>query len=196
MPAAPHPPPSHKSDQWTRCNQWLRRSAPGPCSSENRCRRRWAPPRTNCFALWEEVGRGQQKARDGVPHTPHPFSHPAQPRPGPPATIAELEDSCVRVHQQVLGLDVTVTHPLGVDVGQAPEELVHVHLGWAGDSTTAGSAHRTCQRSPLMAEEPFQAPCSSSKTLLLPLGPPSLGCTGITWRACSNRDPGAPSQSF
>lgn len=53
-----------------------------------------------------------------------------------PAKIAELEDSSVRVHKQILGLDVTVTHTLGVDVGQTPEELVHVHLGWAGHSST------------------------------------------------------------
>ena len=41
------------------------------------------------------------------------------------AKIAELEDSSVRVHKQI---DVTVTDTLGVYVGQAPEELVHVHL--------------------------------------------------------------------
>lgn len=62
-----------------------------------------------------------------------------------PAKITELEDSCVRVHKQILGLDVTVTHALGVDVGQAPEELVHIHLGWAGHtrSAPANSPHST-----------------------------------------------------
>lgn len=93
-------------------------------------------PRTNCFALWEERGRSEQKARVGV-SPPRPFGQPAHSRSGPPAKIAELEDSSVGVHQQVLGLDVAVTHPLGVDVGQAPEELVHVHLGGAGDGTAA-----------------------------------------------------------
>lgn len=63
-----------------------------------------------------------------------PFEPPSTPRSGPPAKIAELEDSSVGVHQQVLGLDVTVTYTLGVDVGQAPEELVHVYLGQAEDS--------------------------------------------------------------
>jgi hypothetical protein len=58
-----------------------------------------------------------------------PTPNPGAPGKAPPAKIAELEDSSVGVHQKVLGLDVTVTHTLGVDVGQAPEELVHVYLG-------------------------------------------------------------------
>jgi hypothetical protein len=62
----------------------------------------------------------------------HAFRHPTGYRTDLPAKIAELEDSSVRVHKQILGLDVTVTHTLGVDVGQAPEELVHVHLGREG----------------------------------------------------------------
>ena len=46
-----------------------------------------------------------------------------------PAKVAELENGRLWIHQQVLGLDISVTHALGVDVGQATEELVHVHLG-------------------------------------------------------------------
>ena len=45
-----------------------------------------------------------------------------------PAEVAELEHGCLGVHQQVLGLDVPVAHALRVDVGQAAEQLVHVHL--------------------------------------------------------------------
>ena len=46
----------------------------------------------------------------------------------PPAKVTELEHGCLRVQQQVLGLDVPMADPKGMDVGQAPEELVHVHL--------------------------------------------------------------------
>lgn len=45
-----------------------------------------------------------------------------------PAKVAQLEDGSFRVHQQVLGLDVSVAHTLGMDVGQAAKQLVHVHL--------------------------------------------------------------------
>lgn len=45
-----------------------------------------------------------------------------------PAKVTQLEDGGFRVHQQVLGLDVPVTHTLGMDVGQAAKQLVHVHL--------------------------------------------------------------------
>ena len=45
-----------------------------------------------------------------------------------PAEVTELQHGCLGVQQQVLGLDVTVTDPEGVDVGQAAEELVHVQL--------------------------------------------------------------------
>lgn len=88
-------------------------------------------PRTNCFALWEKVGRVKHEIKLKT----HPFRLPTGSNSGLPAKIAELEDSSVRVHKQILGLDVTVTHTLGVDVGQAPEELVHVHLGWVEHST-------------------------------------------------------------
>lgn len=45
-----------------------------------------------------------------------------------PAEVAELEHSGLGVQQQVLGLDVPVADPKRVDVGQAPEQLVHVQL--------------------------------------------------------------------
>lgn len=45
-----------------------------------------------------------------------------------PAKVTQLEDGCLWVHQEVLGLDVSMTHALGMNIGQAPEQLVHVHL--------------------------------------------------------------------
>lgn len=45
-----------------------------------------------------------------------------------PAEVAELEHGGLGVQQQVLGLDVPVADPKRVDVGQAPEQLVHVQL--------------------------------------------------------------------
>lgn len=48
--------------------------------------------------------------------------------PGLPPEITQLEDSRLRVHQQVLGLDVSVTHALGMDVRQTAEQLIHIHL--------------------------------------------------------------------
>lgn len=42
--------------------------------------------------------------------------------------IAQLQDTSVRVQQEVLGLDVAMTNSLGVDVGQRPEQLVDVEL--------------------------------------------------------------------
>lgn len=45
-----------------------------------------------------------------------------------PAKVTQLEDGSFWVDQQVLGLDVSVTNPLGVDVSQTAEQLVHVHL--------------------------------------------------------------------
>mmetsp|Transcript_12686 Transcript_12686/g.54479 ORF Transcript_12686/g.54479 Transcript_12686/m.54479 type:complete len:328 (-) Transcript_12686:173-1156(-) len=44
------------------------------------------------------------------------------------AKVAELELVRPRVHQQVLGLDVAVTDPAAVDVGQRPGHLVRVEL--------------------------------------------------------------------
>lgn len=45
-----------------------------------------------------------------------------------PAEVTELQYRCVRVHQQVLGLDVPMTHALGMDVSETAEQLVHVYL--------------------------------------------------------------------
>lgn len=45
-----------------------------------------------------------------------------------PAKVAEFEDACLGVEEEVLRLDVSVTHTVGVDVGQRPKQLVHVHL--------------------------------------------------------------------
>lgn len=91
--------------------------------------------------------------RARVPTCPSAAQHtPGQAHP--PAKITELEDSCVRVHQQVLGLDVTVAHTLGVDVGQAPEELVHVHLGQTGQNS---SPALPTIAPPSQPQEPLQA---------------------------------------
>lgn len=49
---------------------------------------------------------------------------------GSPAKVTQLQDGSFRVHQQVLGLDVSVTHTLGMDVSQTAKQLVHVHLRW------------------------------------------------------------------
>lgn len=84
-----------------------------------------------------------------------------------PAKITELEDSSVRVHKQILGLDVTVTHTLGVDIGQAPEELVHVHLGWAGHSSTPVHCFPTEHTvGPHYATVPAGCPMASAPELL------------------------------
>lgn len=45
-----------------------------------------------------------------------------------PAEVTQLEDSGVWVDEQVLRLDVSVTHTLGMDVSQTAEQLVHVDL--------------------------------------------------------------------
>lgn len=42
--------------------------------------------------------------------------------------VTEFEDSGGRVQQQVLGFDISVADPLGVDVGQGPEELIDIEL--------------------------------------------------------------------
>lgn len=57
------------------------------------------------------------------------------PPPCSPAKVTQLEDGSFRVHQQVLGLDVSVTHALGMDVGQTAKQLVHVHLRRGGTQT-------------------------------------------------------------
>lgn len=45
-----------------------------------------------------------------------------------PAKVTELENSCFWVHKKVLWFDVSVTHALGMDVGQTAEKLIHIHL--------------------------------------------------------------------
>lgn len=97
-----------------------------------------------------------------------PLQAPTGCRSDLPAKIAELEDSSVRVHKQILGLDVTVTHTLGVDVGQAPEELVHVHLGWAGHSSTPAHCfpQSTLLAHTYYASVPAGCPMASAPELL------------------------------
>lgn len=45
-----------------------------------------------------------------------------------PAEVAQFKHGRLRIQQEVLGFYVTMTDPEGMDVGQAPEELVHVQL--------------------------------------------------------------------
>lgn len=45
-----------------------------------------------------------------------------------PAKVTEFENGGLRIQQQILGLDVPMTDPERVDVGQAPEQLIHVQL--------------------------------------------------------------------
>lgn len=45
-----------------------------------------------------------------------------------PAKVTELEHSSLWIEQQILGFDVPMADPKWVDVGQAPEQLVHVQL--------------------------------------------------------------------
>lgn len=45
-----------------------------------------------------------------------------------PAKVAEFENSSLWIQQQILGLDIPMANPKRMDVGQAPEELVHVQL--------------------------------------------------------------------
>lgn len=45
-----------------------------------------------------------------------------------PAEVAEFENGGLWIQQQILGLDVPMTDPERMDVGQAPEQLVHVQL--------------------------------------------------------------------
>ena len=44
------------------------------------------------------------------------------------AKVTQFENPTVRIKQEVLWLDVTVADAIGVNVGQGPEELVHVQL--------------------------------------------------------------------
>lgn len=44
------------------------------------------------------------------------------------AKVAELEDAGARVKKEILGLDITVTDALGVNVGERAEQLVCVQL--------------------------------------------------------------------
>ena len=52
-----------------------------------------------------------------------------------PAKVTEFEDGRLRVHEEVLGLDVSVTHTLGMDISQTAEQLVHVYLREGGRGT-------------------------------------------------------------
>ena len=45
-----------------------------------------------------------------------------------PAKVTQLEDGSFWVDEQVLRLDVSVTHALGMDISQTAKQLVHVHL--------------------------------------------------------------------
>lgn len=44
------------------------------------------------------------------------------------AKVAQLEYGRLRIQQQVLGLDVTMADTERVDVGETPEQLVHIEL--------------------------------------------------------------------
>lgn len=46
-----------------------------------------------------------------------------------PAEVAEFQNGRLWIQQQILGLDVPMADPERVDVGQTPEQLVHVQLG-------------------------------------------------------------------
>ena len=48
--------------------------------------------------------------------------------PSLPSKVAELEDAGFWVEQEVLRLDVPMTHPICMDVGQRAKQLVHVQL--------------------------------------------------------------------
>ena len=76
---------------------------------------------------------------------------------GPPAEVAQFQHAGVRVEQQVLWLDVPVTHTGVVDVGQTAKQLVHVYLQQAETSaamkftvgtirTAVPSTARACRR--------------------------------------------------
>lgn len=54
-----------------------------------------------------------------------------------PAKVAELEHSRLWIQQEVLGFDVPVADSKGMDVGQAPEQLVHVQLHTGTREVTA-----------------------------------------------------------
>lgn len=45
-----------------------------------------------------------------------------------PAKVTELENSRLWIQQQILGFDVPMADTKRVNVGQAPEELVHIQL--------------------------------------------------------------------
>lgn len=47
-----------------------------------------------------------------------------------PAKVTKFKHGRLRIQQKVLGFYVTMTDPEGMDVGQTPEELVHVQLQW------------------------------------------------------------------
>ena len=46
-----------------------------------------------------------------------------------PAKVAEFEHPRLWIEQEVLRLDVSVTHTIRMNVGQGAEQLVHVQLG-------------------------------------------------------------------
>lgn len=45
-----------------------------------------------------------------------------------PAEVTQFENGSFWVDEQVLGLDVSVTNALGMDISQTTKQLVHVHL--------------------------------------------------------------------
>lgn len=45
-----------------------------------------------------------------------------------PAKVTQLQDPGLWVEEEVLWLDVAMTHPISMDVGQGPKQLVHVEL--------------------------------------------------------------------
>ena len=46
-----------------------------------------------------------------------------------PAKVTELQDTTLRVKEEILRFDVPVAHAISVDVRQRTEQLIHVELG-------------------------------------------------------------------
>lgn len=48
--------------------------------------------------------------------------------PPSPSKVTQLQDSGLGVKKEVLGLYISMTHPVGMDIGQGAKQLVHVEL--------------------------------------------------------------------
>ena len=56
-----------------------------------------------------------------------------------PSKVTELQDARLRIKEEVLGLDVSMTHSIGVDVRQRSEQLVHIELYTPGKEGGGGA---------------------------------------------------------